>query len=128
MISEFQDKYPNTEIIYETGEGSEGTVTVADRIRALNARILAGDGPDILVLDGLPTESYIEKSSVGRFKGRIIAFCSVCLYGRRKHVYVAYPYFVCNVSYIWTGRIRIFFFGSPSGVFRERGRSSTTTL
>ncbi len=61
MISEFQDKYPDTEIIYETGEGSEGTVTVADRIRALNARILAGDGPDILVLDGLPTESYIEK-------------------------------------------------------------------
>ncbi len=61
MLSEFQDKYPDTEIIYETGEGSEGTVTVADRIRALNARILAGDGPDILVLDGLPTESYIEK-------------------------------------------------------------------
>ena len=44
MISEFQDKYPDTEIIYETGEGSEGTVTVVDRIRALNARILAGDG------------------------------------------------------------------------------------
>ena len=41
--------------------GSCIQVTVADRIRALNARILAGDGPDILVLDGLPTESYIEK-------------------------------------------------------------------
>ena len=57
MISEFQDKYPDTEIIYETGEGSEASVTAADRIRTLNARILAGDGPDILVLDGLPTES-----------------------------------------------------------------------
>ncbi len=61
MISEFQDKYPDTEIIYETGEGSEASVTAADRIRTLNARILAGDGPDILVLDGLPTESYIKK-------------------------------------------------------------------
>ncbi len=101
MISEFQDKYPNTEIIYETGEGSKGTVTVADRIRALNARILAGDGwfryfgfrwaADRIVYK--ERDSRRLKSSVGRFKGRIIAFCSVCLYGRRKHVYVAYLYF-----------------------------------
>lgn len=61
MISEFQNKYPDTKIICETGEGAEGSITVADRIRTLNARILAGDGPDILVLDGLPVESYIEK-------------------------------------------------------------------
>ena len=61
MISEFQAIYPDTEIIYETGEGSDGSVTAADHIRALNARILAGDGPDILVLDGLPTESYVKK-------------------------------------------------------------------
>ena len=61
MISEFQNKYPDIEIIYETGEGAEGSVTIADRIRALNARILAGDGPDVFVLDGLPTESYIKK-------------------------------------------------------------------
>ena len=61
MISEFQSNYPDTKIIYETGEGAEGSVTVADHIRALNARILAGNGPDVLVLDGLPAESYIEK-------------------------------------------------------------------
>ena len=61
MISEFQTKYPDTEIVYETGEGSEGSITIADRIRVLNARILAGDGPDVLVLDGLPMESYIKK-------------------------------------------------------------------
>ena len=60
MISEFQAIYPDTEIIYEAGEGSDGSVTAADHIRALNARILAGDGPDILVLDGLPTESYVK--------------------------------------------------------------------
>ena len=61
MISEFQDKYPDTEIIYETGEGAAGSVTTYDSIRALNVRILAGDGPDILVLDGLPVESYCDK-------------------------------------------------------------------
>lgn len=61
MISEFQTEYPDIEILYETGEGSDGSVTAADHIRALNARILAGDGPDVLVMDGLPTESYIKK-------------------------------------------------------------------
>lgn len=61
MISGFRSNYPDTQIIYETGEGAEGSVTAADHIRALNARILAGNGPDVLVLDGLPAESYIEK-------------------------------------------------------------------
>ena len=61
MISEFQDQYPDVELIYETGEGADGSVTMSDRIRALNARILAGDGPDVLLLDGLPVDSYIEK-------------------------------------------------------------------
>lgn len=61
MISEFENEYPDIELIYETGEGSEGSITKSDQIRALNARILAGDGPDVLLLDGLPVESYIQK-------------------------------------------------------------------
>ena len=31
MISEFQNMYPDTEIVYETGEGAEGSITTADR-------------------------------------------------------------------------------------------------
>ncbi len=61
MISEFQDMYPDTKIIYETGEGADGSVTTADRIRALNTRIFAGDGPDILLMDGMSVDSYFEK-------------------------------------------------------------------
>ena len=61
MISEFQDMYPDTKIIYETGEGADGSVTTADSIRALNTRILAGDGPDILLMDQIPADSYFEK-------------------------------------------------------------------
>ncbi len=61
MISEFQNMYPDTEIVYETGEGAEGSITTADRIRALNARLLSGDGPDILLMDGLSSDSYISK-------------------------------------------------------------------
>ena len=32
-----------------------------DYIRALNTELLAGNGPDILILDGLPTDSFLEK-------------------------------------------------------------------
>lgn len=39
----------------------EETVPLKDHINALNTELLAGRGADILVLDGLPVESYIEK-------------------------------------------------------------------
>lgn len=61
LVAEFQTKHPEFDVFYETGEGGEGSTTAADRIRALNARILAGDGPDVLVLDGLPAQNYVEK-------------------------------------------------------------------
>ena len=60
-ISEFQNQYPDIELVYETGESGDGSISTADRIRALNTRILAGDGPDMLLMDGLSAESYIEK-------------------------------------------------------------------
>lgn len=37
------------------------TVTLKDQINALNTELLAGRGADILVLDGIPVESYIDK-------------------------------------------------------------------
>ncbi|MDD4312742.1 MAG: extracellular solute-binding protein, partial [Eubacteriales bacterium] len=35
--------------------------TEQDYIKALNTELLAGKGPDIIILDGLPMDSYIEK-------------------------------------------------------------------
>ncbi|HEX3076575.1 MAG TPA: hypothetical protein VHQ24_06915, partial [Lachnospiraceae bacterium] len=41
----------------------EGNVdSKTDYIKALNTKLLSGSGEDIIVLDGLPTTSYIEKS------------------------------------------------------------------
>ena len=68
MIAAFREEYPEVEIIYETGEGGEGSTTVSDRIRALNTRILAGNGPDLLIMDGLPEKSYIEKGILADLK------------------------------------------------------------
>lgn len=61
LVSEFQNQYPDIQLVYETGEGAGGSITTADRIRALNTRILAGNGPDVFLLDGLVAESYVEK-------------------------------------------------------------------
>ncbi len=67
MVVEFQAQHPEIDVFYETGEGGGGSTTAADRIRALNARILAGDGPDVLVLDGLPAQAYVEKGILADF-------------------------------------------------------------
>lgn len=54
---ENQDVYVNLQI----GLSGEDGMTAEDAIRALNTDILAGNGPDVLILDGLPVDNYIEK-------------------------------------------------------------------
>lgn len=53
----------NPEVLVEiTVALPEGTaVTRDDAIRTLNTELLSGNGPDVLVLDGLPVESYIRQ-------------------------------------------------------------------
>ncbi|MDF2872631.1 MAG: hypothetical protein K0R05_4206 [Anaerocolumna sp.] len=59
-ISLFQQKNPDTKINYVVAMGNEGG-SLSDYIRALNTELLAGNGADIILLDGLPARSYIEK-------------------------------------------------------------------
>lgn len=58
MIEKVSSCYPEIEIRLETGE--EGA-SVFDSIDALTAKITAGMGPDILILDGLPARTYQSK-------------------------------------------------------------------
>lgn len=60
-ISTLQKNNPGVHVTYTVGMPEDGSVTRDDAIRAINTQLLAGKGPDILVLDGLPYESYIEK-------------------------------------------------------------------
>ena len=60
-IVEYQKSHPDTYVAYETGMTGTDGVTREDAIRNLNTAILSGEGPDILVLDGLPVTSYMEK-------------------------------------------------------------------
>lgn len=58
-ISEYQTQNPNVKVTLQI-PSAEGATT-EDVIRALNTEILNGSGPDVLVLDGLPAQSYAEK-------------------------------------------------------------------
>jgi ABC-type glycerol-3-phosphate transport system substrate-binding protein len=59
-ISIFQSNHADIKVNYVVAMGDEGG-TVSDYIRALNTELLAGNGADVLVLDGLPVDSYLEK-------------------------------------------------------------------
>lgn len=59
--SMFQLEHPDVKVELIDGQMSGGSTTVSDTIRALNTELLGGNGADILVLDGLPVDSYIEK-------------------------------------------------------------------
>lgn len=59
--NKFQLEYPDVmvDIIVALPEGT--AITRDDAIRTLNTEMLAGQGPDVVVLDGLPVQSYIDK-------------------------------------------------------------------
>lgn len=63
-IGMFQRQNPDVKVTYEIG-AADDAMTAADALRAINTRLLAGDGPDVIVLDGLPLDSYIEKGVLG---------------------------------------------------------------
>ncbi|WP_395014448.1 extracellular solute-binding protein [Robinsoniella peoriensis] len=60
-IALFQKKYPDTCVTLEVGLSGDDAVNTSDALRTLNTNILAGKGPDLLLLDGMPIQSYIEK-------------------------------------------------------------------
>ena len=60
-ISFYQTQNPDTFVSYEIGMGEGGSVTRDDAIKKLNTEIMAGFGPDLIVLDSLPISSYVDK-------------------------------------------------------------------
>ena len=60
-IGAFQRTDPNVYVSYEPALTGEGGATREDALKALSTELLAGKGPDVLVLDGLPVDSYIQK-------------------------------------------------------------------
>lgn len=60
-ISIYQVNHPEVYVEYEIGMAQGDAVTREDALKKLNTQIMAGEGPDVLMMDGLPMDSYMEK-------------------------------------------------------------------
>lgn len=60
-VTLFQKANPDIHVNLEIGLSGKDGVTLEDALNVLNTNILAGKGPDVLILDGMPTDSYIQK-------------------------------------------------------------------
>lgn len=68
-VSMFQKAHQDVYVRYETGMTGNDSVTREDALRTLNTKMMAGEGPDILLLDGLPQKSYEEKGILADLSG-----------------------------------------------------------
>lgn len=59
LVIDFQNAYPQYRI--DMVVDKDKAMTTQDKLRNLHAGLLSGTGPDILMLDGLPVDSYVEK-------------------------------------------------------------------
>ncbi len=56
----YQKAHPGVQVLVEIGTTGSDAVTTSDALRTLNTEILAGEGPDILIMDGIDVDTYIE--------------------------------------------------------------------
>lgn len=59
-INLYQASHPDVHIQFECGMDGD-SITREDALKSLNTQIMAGEGPDVLLLDNMPLASYIEK-------------------------------------------------------------------
>lgn len=57
----FRQEYADIYVNLEIGMTDDNGVTLEDALKTLSTDILAGNGPDVLILDGMPVDSYVEK-------------------------------------------------------------------
>lgn len=57
----FQKEHPDVLVSYETGMDGDNAVSREDALKNLNTRILAGEVPDVIILDGMDMERYADK-------------------------------------------------------------------
>lgn len=64
VAAAFEEANPDMPVTLEFGRVKEGGGTAEDVVRALNTRLLADDAPDVLIVDGLPVDSYIKAGAL----------------------------------------------------------------
>lgn len=70
-IAQYQTEHPDTFVKYEVAlDGADGQ-SREDAIKKLNTELMAGKGPDVIILDELPIKSYMEKGILMDLKPHI---------------------------------------------------------
>lgn len=57
----FQKEHPDVLVRYETGMDGDNAVSKEDALKNLNTRLLAGEAPDVIVMDHMDIEQYAGK-------------------------------------------------------------------
>ncbi len=60
LVSFYRKEHPNVKVTIEYGYSDDDAVTASDALRTLNTEIMAGDGPDLILLDGMDVDTYID--------------------------------------------------------------------
>lgn len=68
--SQFQSEHPEVKVELRTAAENGGSVS-EEMIQSLNTELLSGNGADVLILDGLPAEAYVEKGVLMDMRGLV---------------------------------------------------------
>ena len=70
-MAELRKKHPDASMRYEVALDADSAMSAADAIKTLNTRLLSGNGPDVVVLDGCPVDSYVDKGMLLDLSGLV---------------------------------------------------------
>ena len=61
IAAQYQLSHPDVKVTLQIGLDKDSSLTEADAVKALNTELMAGKGPDLILLDGLNEDTYIQK-------------------------------------------------------------------
>ncbi len=70
-IQAFTKEHPECAVEYEPVMSNDSGMTEDDALRALNTELLAGEGPDVLILDGADAETFADSGLLADLSGTV---------------------------------------------------------
>lgn len=70
-IQAFTKEHPECAVEYEPVMSNDSGMTEDDALRALNTELLAGEGPDVLILDGADAEAFVDSGLLADLSGTV---------------------------------------------------------
>ncbi len=68
-IRQFEEEYPGIKINLEIGCEEGGNTTITEAVNALNTQLLAGNGPDVILMDDLNYAAYRDSGMLKELSG-----------------------------------------------------------